>query len=216
MKAFTTHGWPGNIRQLTNILRTASVMTDEHETIEWDHLPDDFLDEWRALRLDAKMPTSQAAEAIEVKATSTATRSRPQFSVRSNFSVQTKGATFNPKPPLASDHGFAPRSKAGLFDVQVHRGHGSAVANKPQGLDQTFSKFREGRFDTRSHDARAQGYLGARQSATRAPIDNPINLDDLESRAIQEALETCRGNVSAAARMLGISRNTIYRRLNAK
>ncbi|HEX4917703.1 MAG TPA: helix-turn-helix domain-containing protein, partial [Limnobacter sp.] len=65
----------------------------------------------------------------------------------------------------------------------------------------------------RAHDARAQGYLGARQ-AIRAPAEAPINLDDLESRAIQEALETCRGNVSAAARMLGISRNTIYRRLN--
>lgn len=259
MKAFTTHGWPGNIRQLTNILRTASVMTDDAETIEWDHLPDDFLDEWRALRLDTKLHSKHTVEAvIEAKAmpvtaeperAAPAAQTRPQFSVRSNFSVQTKGAGFNPKPPLASGpaHGVAPRSKASLFDVQVHRGHGGGVANKPHGLDQTFSKFREGRFDTwqhpnkheqrdehaipsvsptprfkddgfdtRAYDARAQGYLGARQSAARAPIDNPINLDDLESRAIQEALETCRGNVSAAARMLGISRNTIYRRLNAK
>lgn len=237
MKAFTTHSWPGNIRQLTNILRTASVMTDEHETIEWDHLPDDFLDEWRALRLDSK---PQAVPAVtEPERTAPAAQSRPQFSVRSNFSIQTKGAGFGSKPPLANStaQGLASGSKASLFDVQVHRGHAGGAANKAQGLDQTFSKFREGRFDTwqhtvqsvspaprfkddgfdtRAYDARAQGYLGARQSAARAPIDNPINLDDLESRAIQEALETCRGNVSAAARMLGISRNTIYRRLNAK
>ncbi|MEK9817542.1 MAG: helix-turn-helix domain-containing protein, partial [Limnobacter sp.] len=117
---------------------------------------------------------------------------------------------------------------------------------KGSGLDQTFSKFREGRFDswthsqklanreelaetlpqaprfreysydTRAYDARALGYLGSRHATARASVDNPINLDDLESRAIQDALETCRGNVSAAARMLGISRNTIYRRLNSK
>ncbi|WP_334119677.1 sigma-54-dependent Fis family transcriptional regulator [Limnobacter sp.] len=249
MKAFTTHSWPGNIRQLTNILRTASVMTDEHETIEWDHLPDDFLDEWHALRLDTKpQQASYPAETAEHKAipataaperAAPTTQNRPQFSVRSNFSVQAKGAGFNPKPPLAGStaQGLTPGNKASLFDVQVHRGHAGGAANKPHGLDQTFSKFREGRFDawqhtmqsvspaphvkddgfdTRAYDARAQGYLGARQSAARAPIDNPINLDDLESRAIQEALETCRGNVSAAARMLGISRNTIYRRLNAK
>nr|WP_284282522.1 helix-turn-helix domain-containing protein [Limnobacter litoralis] len=42
------------------------------------------------------------------------------------------------------------------------------------------------------------------------------NLDDIETRAIQDALEKCHGNVSAAARLLGISRNTIYRRLKEK
>nr|WP_240965945.1 MULTISPECIES: helix-turn-helix domain-containing protein [unclassified Limnobacter] len=77
-------------------------------------------------------------------------------------------------------------------------------------------RFKEDSYDTRAHDARAQGYLGSRQATARAQVENPINLDDLESRAIQDALETCRGNVSAAARMLGISRNTIYRRLNSK
>lgn len=242
MRAFTTHAWPGNIRQLTNILRTASVMTDEAETIEWDHLPDDFLDEWRALRLDNKArqaepqpePIATADERQQTSRTTTpAAGTRPQFSVRSNFSVQTKIAAPAKHKPVA-------------FDVQVH--HRAGTAPKGNGLDQTFSKFREGRFDswthsqkmtnreeqvdtlpqqqssrfredsydTRAYDARAQGYLGSRQATARAPVDNPINLDDLESRAIQDALETCRGNVSAAARMLGISRNTIYRRLNSK
>nr|WP_240605779.1 helix-turn-helix domain-containing protein [Limnobacter sp. SAORIC-690] len=160
--------------------------------------------------------------------------------MRSNFSVQTKIATpvHNNSPALPG------RNKPSTFEVQVH--HRPAVARKGNNLDQTFSKFREGRFDswthspkpasreeninalaqsprfkeesydTRAYDARAQGYLGSRQATARAQVENPINLDDLESRAIQDALETCRGNVSAAARMLGISRNTIYRRLNSK
>ncbi|HEX4855548.1 MAG TPA: sigma 54-interacting transcriptional regulator, partial [Limnobacter sp.] len=275
MNAFTTHAWPGNIRQLTNILRTASVMTDDRETIEWDHLPDDFLDEWKALRIDstagdkpapastvagaavaASTPAHEQAEAVTAEQLST-TRSRPQFNVRSNFSVQAKTAGVNNRPGLqtATSPSSMARNKPGLFDVQVHRAGNahagmhtsSASQGRPAALDQTFSKFRENRFDswqqggrqagrdefhpavqpvnrfkddafdTRAYDARAQGYLGgARQAAGRKPVEAPINLDDLESRAIQEALETCRGNVSAAARMLGISRNTIYRRLNSK
>jgi transcriptional regulator of acetoin/glycerol metabolism len=39
------------------------------------------------------------------------------------------------------------------------------------------------------------------------------NLHDLSMRAIQMALENARGNVSAAARQLGISRQTLYRKL---
>jgi transcriptional regulator of acetoin/glycerol metabolism len=41
----------------------------------------------------------------------------------------------------------------------------------------------------------------------------PGSLDDLEATAIQRAVEFHRGNISAAARELGISRNTLYRKL---
>lgn len=41
----------------------------------------------------------------------------------------------------------------------------------------------------------------------------PQSLDELSQSAIQQALETCRGNMSHAARMLGISRQTLYRKL---
>lgn len=257
MSAFTTHSWPGNIRQLTNILRTASVMTDENEIIEWDHLPDDFLDEWRALRLDqqprCEAQASQIPTSIEKHTPPVVQPTRPQFNVRSNFSVETRGAGFQVKPSQTNQAqpANAGRAQHSMFDVQVHRGQNTSTAGRPaqqkgKGLDQTFNKFREGRFDSwqspakpiardefgsppaqpphrfkedgfdaRPYDARSQGYLGSRQAA-RAPVDNPINLDDLESKAIQDALENCRGNVSAAARMLGISRNTIYRRLNSK
>ncbi|HEX4918626.1 MAG TPA: sigma 54-interacting transcriptional regulator [Limnobacter sp.] len=261
MRAFTTHSWPGNIRQLTNILRTASVMTDEQETIEWDHLPDDFLDEWETLRIDNHKPTSTQpsqtsplpdlpGQAIEHAPTDSApSPSKARFSVRSNFSVQAKVGMNSKETPTtrtpkdAATQAVPSGTQIGRerprFNLRVHN---KTSANQIQSasrapLDQTFAKFREGRFETwptqhtasrkneasspmgttlpRAHDARAQGYLGSRQ-AVRMPSEVPINLDDLESRAIQEALETCRGNVSAAARMLGISRNTIYRRLNGK
>ena len=47
-------------------------------------------------------------------------------------------------------------------------------------------------------------------STTERP---PQNLDELSQSAIQQALESCRGNMSHAARTLGISRQTLYRKL---
>jgi len=45
LKLFRKHKWPGNFRQLTNLLRTAIIMAgDEHE-ICLRHMPDDFLDD---------------------------------------------------------------------------------------------------------------------------------------------------------------------------
>jgi transcriptional regulator with PAS, ATPase and Fis domain len=45
LQLFRQHKWPGNFRQLTNLLRTAVIMAgDEHE-IGMRHMPDDFLDD---------------------------------------------------------------------------------------------------------------------------------------------------------------------------
>ena len=45
MRMFKQHSWPGNFRQLTNLLRTAIVMLGDDTEIGVDHLPDDFLDD---------------------------------------------------------------------------------------------------------------------------------------------------------------------------
>ena len=42
---FTRHKWPGNFRQLTNLLRTAIIMADDEHEIGLHHMPDDFLDD---------------------------------------------------------------------------------------------------------------------------------------------------------------------------
>ena len=45
LELFHKHRWPGNFRQLTNLLRTAIIMAgDEHE-IALCHMPDDFFDD---------------------------------------------------------------------------------------------------------------------------------------------------------------------------
>jgi len=97
---FRRHAWPGNLRQLATLLRTASLMAGDEDEIGLHHLPDDFLDD-----LDA--------------------------------------SPLKPRPAAAPD----------------------------------------------------------------------TKLDDLELSAILRTLNAHGGNVSAAARALGVSRNTIYRKL---
>ncbi|PFH11686.1 transcriptional regulator of acetoin/glycerol metabolism [Collimonas sp. PA-H2] len=49
MALFHRHGWPGNFRQLSNLLRTAVVMAGADRVIRLEHLPDDFLEDVQAL-----------------------------------------------------------------------------------------------------------------------------------------------------------------------
>ena len=42
------------------------------------------------------------------------------------------------------------------------------------------------------------------------------SLDELELEAIAAVMREVKGNVSAAARRLGVSRNTLYRRLRQR
>ncbi|TWC64094.1 sigma-54-dependent Fis family transcriptional regulator [Herbaspirillum sp. SJZ099] len=44
-----SHRWPGNLRQLSNLIRTALAMADGERCVTLQHLPDDFLEEAGAL-----------------------------------------------------------------------------------------------------------------------------------------------------------------------
>jgi transcriptional regulator of acetoin/glycerol metabolism len=47
--AFGSYRWPGNLRQLSNVLRTAcALMTNDEALIQWPHLPDDVAEELRS------------------------------------------------------------------------------------------------------------------------------------------------------------------------
>ena len=127
---FGRYAWPGNLRQLANVLRTAAVMAaDDVNIIRAEHLPDDFLEDLRHHQL-----------------------LDPPGCVRDG----------EPKtPPSGAVEAEAP---------------GSA-----------------------SSDDTAPGIL-----------------KDMRVSAIRSALDRHAGNVSAAARALGISRNTVYRVLRGE
>ncbi|MBF5005159.1 sigma-54-dependent Fis family transcriptional regulator [Diaphorobacter caeni] len=119
MSLLASYHWPGNLRQLHNLLRTASVMVGDHGTIDAEHLPDDFLEE---LRIGDSAPLAIEATVIH-----------------SATSVASGGEDDAP-------------DSARLHDVTLN--------------------------------------------------------------AMAQMLRTHKGNVSAAAKALGVSRNTIYRKKN--
>ncbi|WP_456085331.1 sigma-54-dependent Fis family transcriptional regulator [Magnetospirillum molischianum] len=46
--AFATYRWPGNLRELANVLRFACALLDPGEdAVGWDHLPEDFVEDLR-------------------------------------------------------------------------------------------------------------------------------------------------------------------------
>ena len=55
MKAFLRYSWPGNLRQLNNVLKTAVIMASHEHEITKMHLADDFVDELSTLIEEASL-----------------------------------------------------------------------------------------------------------------------------------------------------------------
>lgn len=147
---FRHYTWPGNIRQLANVLRTAAVMSTGERLIATAHLPDDFLEDAR--RVPTWPGTGSAALA--------AATSPP----------------FDPAP-LAALPVLPHPAQAGAPPAD-----GSALASRA----------------TPPH---------------AVPAVSPPTLEQSEIELIRAALDAAGGNISAASKQLGISRNTIYRKL---
>ncbi len=62
MALFRAHAWPGNLRQLNNVLRTAALMAEGAGELQLCHLPEDFLDECGAAAMPQPGPGPGAAE----------------------------------------------------------------------------------------------------------------------------------------------------------
>jgi transcriptional regulator of acetoin/glycerol metabolism len=116
--------WPGNVRQLANVLRAAAVMAGGERLITLAHLPDDFVEETAPRAAPASSESSDGAEA--------------------------------------------------------HTAPGPVAGDTP-------------------HD-KAAG----------------LTLEQAELEMMRQAVEAANGNVSEAARRLGVARNTIYRKLKWK
>ena len=59
---FHRHSWPGNIRQMTNVIRTALALRGGEQEITLEHLPEDFLEQ---IGEEATVGCSRASRAME-------------------------------------------------------------------------------------------------------------------------------------------------------
>ncbi len=74
---------------------------------------------------------------------------------------------------------------------------------------------RTGRITVRDLPASVRSInTGARPTPWLSARNRPLNIHESELRMIQRALEECEGNRTEAAKRLGISRRTLYRRLD--
>jgi transcriptional regulator of acetoin/glycerol metabolism len=149
---FHRYRWPGNFRQLANVLRSASAHAGPDGEIRLEHLPEELVEEAGV----AAPLAAQAAAAVVP----------PPMAV---------GPI--PAPPIAASPVPAPPM---------------AVAPVP---------------------APPVPALAPDAPAAAAGWQPGQSMDDVETASIRQALNQFHGNVSAAARALGISRNTIYRKL---
>ena len=137
MELLRRYHWPGNIRQLANVLRTAAVMATGEATITEAHLSDDFLEDVR------RMAPAQVLQ---------------------------------PSPPSVP---VLPAQPAALRPAPL-----AAVPAAPV------------------------------EPAASAPAPADMRtLEEAEIAMIRAALDAAGGNISEASKRLGISRNTIYRKL---
>ncbi|KLN52653.1 sigma-54-dependent Fis family transcriptional regulator [Variovorax paradoxus] len=137
---FKAYAWPGNLRQLANVLRTAAVMGAGESHICEHHLSDDFLEDVRRVR-------------------------------------------FRPAPAATAPAPLPPEAPA---------------------LPETAYAVAPGYTPPASRDA---------EPPPAALPDAPRTLGEAEIDMIRSALAAADGNISVASKRLGISRNTIYRKL---
>jgi transcriptional regulator of acetoin/glycerol metabolism len=150
---FKAYQWPGNLRQLSNVLRTAAVMAAGEPLITDDHLSDDFLEDVRRLRGPHAAAPVQARPIVAVLA----------------------------EPPVAPAAPVVQDDRNTEPSAEIRVAAPAAVAAEP--------------------------------AIANTAVVSTKTLGEHEIEMIRAALDAANGNISEASKRLGISRNTIYRKL---
>lgn len=90
--------------------------------------------------------------------------------------------------------------------------HGQA---RPQMLPTGLTLWMQAQLDERQPHAVPQRPAIGVEPQAEPPADAPSSLGEASRELIEQALARCQGNISQAARLLGVSRGLLYRRLRA-
>ena len=189
LRLFALCPWPGNVRQLFNVLRTASVMAAHGPVISREHLSDDFLDEARAAQpADGLLRQDAAARASGLTAALPTALSAAPGGHRGGATAGTVRTDIPTAVPTIF-HTTVPTIFHTTVPTTFHTTAPSATA--------------------------APGTAAAARTPawSREPGAPQRSLEAMEIDAIRQALDAAGGNISEASKRLGISRNTIYRKL---
>jgi transcriptional regulator of acetoin/glycerol metabolism len=64
MTAFAAYAWPGNVRQLYGVLRTAVIMAGSEACVSRQHLPDDLLEELQLPAVASPSPVHATPQSL--------------------------------------------------------------------------------------------------------------------------------------------------------
>ena len=174
MALFHQYPWPGNFRQLFNLLRTAVVMAAGCAHIRLDHLPDDFLEETQ--------PTETQQAETQPAETQLPDRVQPPCVLR-------------PKPMPA----VLAKATATATAATTTAAATAATTTAPTAAATTTAP-------TATPAAKPLPHPPHTRTA------EATTLEDVALETMAQTLRSSHGNVSVAAKLLGVSRNTIYRK----
>ncbi|MBC3873335.1 sigma-54-dependent Fis family transcriptional regulator [Undibacterium flavidum] len=146
LAAMRVYAWPGNLRQLSHVLRAAVALMDEEQScISWEHIGDELAAELR-----------------------NASKGNPRLESAAIAELERRDA------------------------VEITGKIGETPTQIPQ-----------------------NAWMNSMPQEAKSP-SKAQNLQENARQLIQQALQNTNGNVSAAARLLGISRQTLYRKLQGQ
>ena len=133
MALFERHAWPGNIRQLANVLRTAAAMASGEVEITQEHLSDDFLEDVEAVHAAVSTVSTVSTEATIRRTLGETELSLIHSTIeaaRGNISAAAR------QLGISQEHDLSPAAPGDLTRSGSHaRGHASRTQGRHAALD---------------------------------------------------------------------------------